>query len=355
VSVPGARVHLCGPLRIELDGRRVERALPGRQGRLLFAYLLLERHRGVSRDELVALLWPSLPPPSAGLTLRALLSKLRDALGRTAVSGTSQLRVDLGDEPWIDTEVAAASVDRSDRALAVEAWREAWSAAQVAVSIASQRFLPGEDGDWVEEKRREVEDVRLLGLERLAKAALGVGGSELVSAERAARAIVEAAPYRESGYLLLMRTLAARGDPAEAVRVFDRARTLSLAGRKVNGHCMKPTKENSHNKRCRRPIRLRISYTLTSAATITFQVKRLTAGRKVNGRCVATTKRNRKRRKCTRLINVRGRITRSSAAGTHQFIFSGRIGGQPLGPGTYQLVATPSGGKQKTVTFTLTA
>ncbi len=83
----GARVHLCGPIRIELNGRRVEHALPGRQGRLLFAYLLLERERWVSRDELVALLWSGSAPPSAGLTLRALLSKLRSALGKEAVCG----------------------------------------------------------------------------------------------------------------------------------------------------------------------------------------------------------------------------------------------------------------------------
>ncbi len=106
------------------------------------------------------------------------------------------------------------------------AWQEAWSAAQVALSIASKRFLAGDDGDWIESKRREGEDVRLVALERLARAALELGGSELLSAERAARAVVEAAPYRESGYLLLMRTLAVRGDPAEAVRVYDRARTL---------------------------------------------------------------------------------------------------------------------------------
>lgn len=223
---PGTRVHLCGPMRIELDGKRIEQALPGRQGRLLFAYLLLERRRGASREELMTLLWPDRQPPSAGVTLRALLSKLRGTLGRDVLLGTADLRIDLGDEPWIDVEAAASSVDDADHAIAEGALREAWSAAQVALSITSKRFLPGDEGDWTEEKRREVEDLRLLALERVAAAALELGGSELVSAERAARAIMDAAPYRESGYLLLMQVLAARGNPAEAVRVYDRARTL---------------------------------------------------------------------------------------------------------------------------------
>jgi DNA-binding SARP family transcriptional activator len=204
----------------------VEEALPGRQGRLLFAFLLLERDRGASRDQLAALLWPENPPPTATATLRALLSKLRAGLGADAVRGTSELRIDLGKDAWIDVEAGFSAMERAGRAISGRAWRQAWSAAQVALSIASQHFLPGEDGEWIEDKRRELEDMRLVALERLARVALELGGSELVSAERCARALLEAAPYRESGYLLLMRALAARGNPAEAVRVYDRARAL---------------------------------------------------------------------------------------------------------------------------------
>ncbi len=225
MSAPGVRVQLCGPIRVELNGERVEHALPGRQGRVLFAYLLLERDRWVSRDELAALLWPEQPPVSAGLTLRVLLSKLRAAVGKHALAGSSELRIDPGAEPWIDVEAALSALERTERAIAEGSWREAWSAAQVTVSIASRRFLAGEQGEWIDERRRGLEDARLAALERLAQVALELGGSELVAAERCARAVVEAAPYRETGYLLLMRTLAARGNPAEAVRVYDRART----------------------------------------------------------------------------------------------------------------------------------
>jgi hypothetical protein len=34
-----ARVQLCGTFAVELMGRRIDNLLPGRQGRLLFAYL----------------------------------------------------------------------------------------------------------------------------------------------------------------------------------------------------------------------------------------------------------------------------------------------------------------------------
>ncbi len=44
--------------------------------------------------------------------------------------------------------------------------------------------------------------------------------------ERAARALIAAEPYRESGYVLLMESLAAEGNAAQGLREFDRLRAL---------------------------------------------------------------------------------------------------------------------------------
>ena len=67
------KVQLCGRLAVSVDGRRVEDELPGRQGRLLFAFLTLNRLRTLTRDELVEALWPD--GRDGGLA--PLLSKLR--------------------------------------------------------------------------------------------------------------------------------------------------------------------------------------------------------------------------------------------------------------------------------------
>jgi DNA-binding SARP family transcriptional activator len=48
----------------------------------------------------------------------------------------------------------------------------------------------------------------------------------LPGAERAARELLEVAPFRESGHLLLMRALSARGNRAEAIAVYERLRIL---------------------------------------------------------------------------------------------------------------------------------
>jgi parallel beta helix pectate lyase-like protein len=126
---------------------------------------------------------------------------------------------------------------------------------------------------------------------------------------------------------------------------------LSVAGRRVNGRCVKPTSKNRGNEHCKRPSTLRISYTLNVTTTVTVALERQAAGRKVNGRCVKPTKKNHKHGECTRLVNVPGKLTFAGQAGANRSTFNGKIGGHQLGPGAYQLIATPAGGSSSTVTF----
>src|SRR4051795_1626800 len=72
-------VQLCGRFVVELRGRRVEQRLPSRQGRVLFAYLVFQRPRAVSRHELIEAIWPGAPPADHASALTVLLSKLRAA------------------------------------------------------------------------------------------------------------------------------------------------------------------------------------------------------------------------------------------------------------------------------------
>ena len=48
-GMAGTTIQLCGRYVAELEGERIEARLPGRQGRLLFAYLVLSRDRTVGR------------------------------------------------------------------------------------------------------------------------------------------------------------------------------------------------------------------------------------------------------------------------------------------------------------------
>src|SRR3954454_18534844 len=62
------RIQLCGRLKADVEGRHVTPQLRGRQGRVLLAYLVLNRGRPVSRGELMGPFWPDEPaalPPAA--------------------------------------------------------------------------------------------------------------------------------------------------------------------------------------------------------------------------------------------------------------------------------------------------
>ena len=80
-------------------------------------------------------------------------------------------------------------------------------------------------GPWAAEQRRELETIRLRGLETLAEAGLRRGGRELGAAEQAARSAIAAAPFRESAHRLLMEVHEAAGNPAEALRAFEELRS----------------------------------------------------------------------------------------------------------------------------------
>jgi SARP family transcriptional regulator, regulator of embCAB operon len=212
-------VQLCGPTVIEIGGRRLETTLPGRQGRQLFGYLALNRHRLAGRDELVEALWPG--QPSAGESgLNPLVSKLRKALGASVVDGRSSLRLRLDGDARVDVEVAEAAVHKAESRLALGDDVSAWGPSLVALLIAEREFLPGDEAPWIDDQRSRLAEIGHRALEAYALAALGTGGTELPAAVRAGRQLVKLLPLRETGYLVLMRALAVQGNVAEALRVY---------------------------------------------------------------------------------------------------------------------------------------
>ncbi len=220
------RIQLCGRITVELKGRRLEADLPGRQGRLLFVYLVLHRARAASRDELTAAIWPESAPARADSNLRVVVSRLRGALGTDALVGRGELRLILPDNAWVDVEAAARKIHEAEAAVHVEHWSRAVPAATIAYAISGRGFLSGEEAPWIVEQRHWLEDVHLRALECDAAGSLGIGGSEVAAAERDARKLIRLAPYRDSGYRLLMQTLARQGNSAEALLVYEQLRTV---------------------------------------------------------------------------------------------------------------------------------
>jgi DNA-binding SARP family transcriptional activator len=213
------RIQICGALAVERNGQRLDGRLPGRQGRLLFTYLVVNRHRFVPRDEVAEALWREPDPAAVDARLNPLLSKLRRVFGTDALDGRSAVRLCLGDA-WVDLEAAVEGIHRAESAVAQQDWQRAWGPALTALFVAERGFLPGEDAPWIEASRHQLTEIRLRALECYAAAALGIGGTELVAAVRAGRQLTRLAPLRESGYRHLMQALAAEGNLAEALGVY---------------------------------------------------------------------------------------------------------------------------------------
>jgi DNA-binding SARP family transcriptional activator len=213
------RIQICGPLAIERDGQRLDAYLPGRQGRLLCIYLVANRHRQVTRDELAEALWREPDPAAVDARLNPVLSKLRRVFGADAVDGRSTVRLCLP-EAWVDLEAAVEAIHRAESSVAQHDWARAWGPALTALFVAERDFLLGEDAPWIDEIRHQLTELRLRALECYAAAGLGVGGTELAGGVRAGRQLIRLAPLRESGYRYLMQALAAQGNLAEALSVY---------------------------------------------------------------------------------------------------------------------------------------
>ena len=222
----GTRIQLCGRVVATVDGRRVDSELPGRQGRLLFAYLVSHRSRPASRAEVMDAVWPDGWPGAPDSALSALISKLRRVVGRERLEGRTDVRLALADDAWVDAEAALSALHRAEAAHTRSDWPGSWVAARVAQHVAVRPFVAGEEAGWIDDRRRELEDTYLRALELAAHASLQIGGGELATAERAARSLVNRAPLRESGYRYLMEAHAARENRADALHVYEQLRQL---------------------------------------------------------------------------------------------------------------------------------
>jgi YVTN family beta-propeller protein len=226
------RVFLAGRVAVESDGVLIDESrFPGRQGRVLFAYLVAEKGRPVPRDELAEALWGEAPPATWDKALTVLVSKLRILLVDSGVDGANALtaafgcyRLDLPADTWVDVIEAENAVLQAEQALAVGDLEQAKASAAPAASLVRQSFLPGEDGAWVEQKRRELTDIRDRALSVLTDTCLRSGEAE--EAVKWAEQAIALAPFRETGYRRLMEAHATAGNRAEALRVYERCRRL---------------------------------------------------------------------------------------------------------------------------------
>jgi DNA-binding SARP family transcriptional activator len=202
-------VQLLGGLSVQIDHEERTGALGGKVGQLAFAYLVLNRDRPVRRDQLAAAIWEARAPANPDAALRVVLSRLRAALGADALQGRAELRLALPEPVSVDVEDLRRQLSAGERG---------------AAHLAGQELLPGLEADWLTEQRELLAELRRRGLSTLGSLALREG--DLALADDTARELARLEPFAEAPHRLLIEVLAARGEQAEALRVYEQFRIL---------------------------------------------------------------------------------------------------------------------------------
>jgi DNA-binding SARP family transcriptional activator/tetratricopeptide (TPR) repeat protein len=215
---------LLGPLVVRCGGAEV----PVQRGnqQIVLAMLLLDANRIVPVGDLAEALWSSRPPPSASVTIRNYVKRLRQALddaGRTRIStkpGGYQIRVNVGELDLSRFEVLLRSAQVAARKAS---WCEASAYASTALSLWRGEPLADIKSDWLAQREvPRLSELRLRTLEARIDADLHLGRHADVIAEL--RHLVGTHPLRENLHALLMLALFRCGCQGDALAAYRDAR-----------------------------------------------------------------------------------------------------------------------------------
>jgi DNA-binding SARP family transcriptional activator len=222
VDQPVASVSLAvrffGGAAIEEGGRPVASRAGQRHPLALLALLSTAPGRSMSRDKLMAFLWPDADPASLRHRLSVTVYEIRRALGRDAIASVQDDLCLNADALWLDVVRFEEAMERGDMEEAIELHRG---------PFLDGFHLPdsAEFADWATAERERLARSFARALEGLAAKAEREGDS--LAAVRLRRRVVEQDPYGSAATLALMRGLEAAGRRGEALRAAERhARAL---------------------------------------------------------------------------------------------------------------------------------
>ncbi|GAA0925750.1 AfsR/SARP family transcriptional regulator [Nonomuraea longicatena] len=213
------RFELLGPVRGWHEDTELDLGSP--QQRLTLSALLLADGRMLSVQQLVTVLWAEAPPPTAASTVRTYVSRLRGALGTSAIRS---LRSGYSSTAAVDVREFAALVSRARGASRTEGRH----LLERALRLWRGEPLAGLPGPWAQVQRSRLGELRLSALEARVECDLALGRHQESVGELSA--LVAAHPTRERLCGLLMLALHRSGRQAEAIELFTATRRL-LAGR----------------------------------------------------------------------------------------------------------------------------
>ncbi len=222
------------PIAVQLLGRfavrrgrteLADRDIGSRKARTLLKLLAVEHPDHVSTDRIIEAVWVKEPPDRADEAVATLVSRLRGVLGSGAIAGGRGAYALARSEVEVDLSVAASLVSQAEaRAAAAEPALASATASRAIALLGRARLLEEEaDAPWADQARRRA-GLLLRRSRRVAwTAALALDDPEAAFA--AADPAIADDPLDEEAQRAVMRSFWRRGEPAEALVVYERLRS----------------------------------------------------------------------------------------------------------------------------------
>jgi class 3 adenylate cyclase/DNA-binding SARP family transcriptional activator len=197
--------------RFELTGPDGPVDLPNKKLAALVAYLACTSPQPQRRETLSALLWGSHFDAQAKQNLRQALFRLRKVLGQDALEGDSEV-------VSLNPAVVLSDVGRFEALLREGSRHALTAAAELYRGPLVDDVAVGEEGwsEWVTAERERLLECALGAMVRLGEQELAAGRAE--HALKAAQRAIALNSMREDAHRLIVRTLAAAGRKAEALK-----------------------------------------------------------------------------------------------------------------------------------------
>lgn len=214
------KVHLFGKVQITSGSRAF--SLPSSENvQVLFAYLLHNKNKVVSRSKLIGLFWPDLNEQRARHALSQALWQIRNFLSEVPgdlqdfiLADMDSLEINPELKIWVDTAEFMAAFQASLQENTISS-----VTLQKCVEQYRGEFLEGCYTDWVLAEREHYQELYLMALSRLVREFKQQGHYE--KALLHARRITKQAPWLEEAHREVIQLYYLLGEPYQALNYFE--------------------------------------------------------------------------------------------------------------------------------------
>lgn len=198
-------------MRVETNDQVVEK-LRTRTALALLVFLILNRYRTHTRDELVERFWNGDDPESARQKLRLALYSIRQEFPELLSSDRFTTRVNQPDAVWCDYEEVVLGIAEARR----DSGAGQLPALEKAAELCTGGLMHGYYEDWVLEERARAElDAAWALAELIRHYSHGARWADVV---RAAQLLITLDPYSETAHLSLLQALSTLGRNSSVAR-----------------------------------------------------------------------------------------------------------------------------------------